>query len=396
MVTYASSDVGVATIDEGSGEISLVGPGVVTITASQAKAGALPTEGAKAGTVEAKHRFQVLTEAGPAEEYDPFADPAAFITTWEATGTEITIPVAPLPPDVQSQYLYNVHWAQVAENGSFENGPGSKGSELLQDGARTIALPGAGTYKVSITGLFPSPYFDGNMDILSVDQWGTNRWASMEKAFRGCTNLTVPAGDKPDLSFCTSTAYMFADTEFKGDIGGWDVGSVTDMNRMFLGATAFDQDLSGWDVGSVTDMNRMFSGATSFNQDLSGWDVRNVRSMEDMFNGTAFSVANYDLLLQGWSGQIEEVQEGVIFSSDLRLCSYGSVRAKQKLRDKSWRFKDGGHYEDCQSIAFDKVPHKKTHLDDPFDVSVKKTHDDHPVTYKAVMRAWRLLTGPGG
>ena len=43
-------------------------------------------------------------------------------------------------------------------------------------------------------------------------------------------------------------------TSFNGDIGSWEVNSVTNMSGMFYKATAFNQDISSWDVSSVTDM----------------------------------------------------------------------------------------------------------------------------------------------
>ena len=50
---------------------------------------------------------------------------------------------------------------------------------------------------------------------------------------------------------------------FDGDLSGWDVSRVTDMEGMFWEARSFDGDLSGWDVSSVTDMYRMFNKARS-------------------------------------------------------------------------------------------------------------------------------------
>ena len=45
------------------------------------------------------------------------------------------------------------------------------------------------------------------------------------------------------------------------------------MASMFRDAHDFNQDLSGWNVSSVTDMQRMFGEAYVFNQDIGGWDV---------------------------------------------------------------------------------------------------------------------------
>jgi surface protein len=55
------------------------------------------------------------------------------------------------------------------------------------------------------------------------------------------------------------------------------------MSNMFSVTTAFNQDIGGWDVGNVTDMSAMFGVATSFNQDIGSWDVGNVTEMPTMF-----------------------------------------------------------------------------------------------------------------
>jgi surface protein len=42
---------------------------------------------------------------------------------------------------------------------------------------------------------------------------------------------------------------------------------------MFSVTTAFNQDIGGWDVGNVTDMSAMFGVATSFNQDIGSLNI---------------------------------------------------------------------------------------------------------------------------
>jgi surface protein len=57
---------------------------------------------------------------------------------------------------------------------------------------------------------------------------------------------------------------------FNQDIGGWNVGSVTDMAYMFYWASSFNQNIGRWNVGGVNDMYGMFYQATAFNQNIEG------------------------------------------------------------------------------------------------------------------------------
>jgi surface protein len=81
---------------------------------------------------------------------------------------------------------------------------------------------------------------------------------------------------------------MFAVSLFNDPIEHWDVGTVTNMSGLFLGATAFNQPLATWDVSNVTNMSRMFMGnydnhEMQFNQPIDAWDVGNVTDMTAMF-----------------------------------------------------------------------------------------------------------------
>ena len=77
---------------------------------------------------------------------------------------------------------------------------------------------------------------------------------------------------------------------FNGDIGGWDTGSVINMDETFLLAQAFDRDISSWDTSNVINMASMFEGASAFSQDISGWCVSGITTLPFNFaNGSALT-----------------------------------------------------------------------------------------------------------
>ena len=75
-------------------------------------------------------------------------------------------------------------------------------------------------------------------------------------------------------------------TDFNGDISGWDVSSVTNMDSMFHAAKHFNKPIGKWDVSNVTDMCMMFCATYDFDQPIGNWDVGKVTNMEDMFRAT--------------------------------------------------------------------------------------------------------------
>ena len=158
----------------------------------------------------------------------------------------------------------------------------------------------AGDYTVQITGGLTWFHLNNAADaskLVSLDQWGTASWASMENAFSGASNMVYNAGDAPDLSGVTDMSNMFySAAAFDGALSFWDVSSVTDMNSMFSGASSFNQPLNDWNVSSVTNMSGMFFYASDFNQPLNDWNVSSVTDMSNMFR----SASSFNQPLNDW------------------------------------------------------------------------------------------------
>jgi surface protein len=208
-----------------------------------------------------------------------------FITTWETTSSNEQITI----PTTGAGYNYDVDW-----------GDGTVESDFTGDASHTYT--DAGNHTISISGDFPRIYFSNDGDkekILSIEQWGDIQWTSMEGAFNGCINLTIPATDAPNLTQVTSMAFMLIEAQSLNDnINHWNVSNVTDMRNMFNSATIFNQPLDHWDVSNVVDMSGMFSYTDEFNQDLNDWDVSSVENMSSMFrNAFSFNqnLSNWDV-----------------------------------------------------------------------------------------------------
>ncbi len=156
-----------------------------------------------------------------------------------------------------------------------------------QNGDYTCDYSTTGEYIIAIRGEFPRIYFNFNGDknkLLSIVQWGTQRWKSFEKAFSGCSHLAGNTTDIPNLTEVTDMSLMFADAEvFNQNIGDWNTSNVTNMRYMFWGCSKFNQDISGWDTSKVINMRSMFGYAKVFSQDISGWDTSKVINMSGMF-----------------------------------------------------------------------------------------------------------------
>ena len=200
-----------------------------------------------------------------------------------------------------------------------------------QIGSYTCSYATPGVYTIRIGGTFPEFYLNNGGDklkMISIDQWGKNKWRSLVASFYGAANMDVKAIDTPDLSqtdsiysvfrgntslkgenanwswntsTITNMGSAFSDTEnFNQNIGSWDVSNVVFAGGLFNNATAFNNggsdSIKNWNTGKMTAMNAMFQNAVKFNQPIGSWDVSKAELMSEMFNGArAFNQS-----LAGW------------------------------------------------------------------------------------------------
>ena len=161
---------------------------------------------------------------------------------------------------------------------------------------------GAGTYTIRIkdnsgskTG-FPTWRFSNGFDklkLLSIDQWGTGIWQSMNGAFYGASNMQVLATDNPNFTQVSDMLNMFnratlanPNTQF------WDLSSVTSIGGMFKDATNAQPDTSLWDTSMVSNFSFVFSGATLANPVTNGWVTTSATSMKEMFKNARNAAPN--------------------------------------------------------------------------------------------------------
>ncbi len=254
----------------------------------------------------------------------------AFVTTWQAQN--ITIPV-----NTNFTYNYNVDW----NNDGFIDQTGITGN-VNHDFGFTNA------HTIQISGNFPAIRMSGVSDseknkLVSLDQWGTIGWLSMENAFFRCRFLQTPATDIPGLSNVASMRSMFEDADSADpDVSNWDTSKITNMRGLFRNADLANPDVSDWDTSLVADMRELFENAANANPDVSSWNISKVTSMSETFRNSRISRTNYENALVRFA-EHDEPGNGLFLRNNINLvsvpvqfCSAEAETAKAILNANGW------------------------------------------------------------
>ena len=130
-----------------------------------------------------------------------------------------------------------------------------------------------------------------------------------------------------DVSRVTDMSWLFyveyGVNKFDEDLSRWQTCNVTNMSRMFCGASSFTSDLSKWQTGNVKNMSRMFCGASSFTSDLSKWQTGNVTDMHEMF----YEASSFTSDLSQWqTGNVTNMSEMFYDASSFNISTSASAR----------------------------------------------------------------------
>ncbi|MBB3837079.1 surface protein [Runella defluvii] len=221
------------------------------------------------------------------------AQNSPFITRWDLSKTGGT--ATTLTFGVATAGTVSYTWQQV--------GGAASGSGTFSGSALTITnLPANAIIDLSINPInfqrININYGTDRQRLMEIKQWGTVAWTSMQRAFYGCSNMTLTATDTPNFAAVTDMSYMFAVCcAFNQSVSNFNTVAVTDMSGMFAFCNSFNQSVSNFNTSAVTNMSAMFLGCSAFNQSVSNFNTSAVTNMNSMFSDCSLfnqSVSNFN------------------------------------------------------------------------------------------------------
>ncbi len=122
-----------------------------------------------------------------------------------------------------------------------------------------------------------------------IENLKTDKMASMNSMFKGCSQLTTLDISHFKTSSCGNMGSMFMEANALQslDLTTFDVSNVSAMSNMFNGCTSLeDLKVNNWRTSNLQSMSNMFDNCISLTSlDISQWDVSKVKYMSSMFHG---------------------------------------------------------------------------------------------------------------
>jgi len=165
-----------------------------------------------------------------------------------------------LPLDGSSTYNFDVDWG---DGGAVQ-------TVTTNTPIDHTMLGGAGTYTITITenvvGGFPHIYFNDSGDklkLMQISQWGTNKWLSLGRTFRGCSNLTITATDEAtaNTGSVTNFSWAWADCSGLTSFPLIDTSGATTLSSAWYGTRCTSFPLI--DTSNVTDFSSAWRNCNS-------------------------------------------------------------------------------------------------------------------------------------
>jgi surface protein len=206
-----------------------------------------------------------------------------FITTWLTQGESTSISFAATTTGTVAYTWQTLPPATPASGSGTFVGPNVIISNLPSDATIQLSIQPQNFKRIVVN---PQGFTFFFIPIISVNQWGSVQWSSMENAFRSAGSIQINATDIPNLSEASSLSGMFEDcfalnTPF--NINSWNILTISNLSNMFKRCQNFNQAISMWNTSNVSNMSGMFENAILFNQNISNWNTSNVTNMSKMF-----------------------------------------------------------------------------------------------------------------
>jgi len=174
-------------------------------------------------------------------------------------------------------------------NGSFSNTTiGSLTSNLNATSMfqNCFALTGNGFSTTNIVATTAVNAF-ASCTVFNGNLAGMN-WANLSNSttmFSNCTSFTGQGMANLDVSkLAVSQGMFFNDSNFNGNLSGWNTANITSMGTMFNNCQSFTgTSITGWNTSNVTNMGSTFYRATAMNANLSGWNTTKVTNFVQTF-----------------------------------------------------------------------------------------------------------------